>query len=120
MVDICDGWQYAAAMNHDAAATALGALGNPVRLEVYRTLVRAGKPGLSIASLQERLGGVPRSTLAHHLGKLLHADLITQEKDGASVISHAGFDLMAALVAYLTEECCADEAQRCETCVVAA
>lgn len=103
-------------MKHDAAASALDALGNPVRLQIYRTLVRAGTPGLSVAALQERVGGVPRSTLAHHLGKLMHADLITQEKDGASVISHASYDVMEALVSYLTEECCADEVQSCETC----
>lgn len=103
-------------MEHGAAANALDALGNPVRLQVYRTLVRAGRSGLSVASLQERLGGVPRSTLAHHLGKLAHAGLITQQKAGASVISHASYDVMAALVLYLTEECCTDEAQACEVC----
>lgn len=103
-------------MEHNAAASALDALGNPVRLQVYRTLVRAGRSGLSIGSLQERVGGVPRSTLAHHLGKLVRAGLVTQEKDGASVIGRVSFEVMAALVTYLTEECCADEAQRCETC----
>ena len=102
-------------MQHTTAATALDALGNPVRLQVYRTLVRAGQPGLSVAALQERLGGVPRSTLAHHLAKLLHANLVTQVKEGASVISHANYEVMEALVSYLTEECCADDSQACET-----
>lgn len=107
-------------MQHTAAATALGALGTPVRLQVYRTLIRAGQPGLSVAALQERLGGVPRSTLAHHLGKLVHANLVTQEKDGSSVISRANYDVMEALVSYLAEECCADGPQACEECETAA
>lgn len=107
-------------MQHTAAATALDALGNPVRLQVCRTLIRADQPGLSVAALQERLGGVPRSTLAHHLGKLVHANLVTQEKDGASVINHANYDVMEALVSYLTEECCADEPRACEKCETAA
>lgn len=107
-------------MQHDAAANALDALGNPVRLQVYRTLIRAGRSGLSVASLQERLGGVPRSTLAHHLGKLFHANLIAQEKEGASVISHANYAVMEALVSYLTQECCADELQISGACETAA
>lgn len=101
-------------MNDTTAAAALDALGNPVRLEVYRTLVRAGNPGLSVAALQERVGGVPRSTLAHHLSKLVHAGLVVQHKDGANVVSRANYATMNALVAYLTEACCADEPGACE------
>ncbi len=91
------------------AAAALDALGNPVRLELYRVLVRAGTPGLNISELQRKVGGVPRSTLAHHLQKLSLAGLIQQEKDGASVLSRANYAAMSALVSYLTEECCVDE-----------
>ena len=96
-------------MKHDQAAAALDALGNPVRLQLYRTLVRAGTPGLNITELQSRVGGVPRSTLAHHLQKLLLAGLIQQEKDGASVLSRAHYSVMNKLVRYLTEECCVDQ-----------
>ncbi|NIV33186.1 MAG: transcriptional regulator, partial [Anaerolineae bacterium] len=49
--------------------------------------------------------------LVHHLQKLLQAGLITQQKDGASVISRANYDAMDALVDYLTGECCVDESQ---------
>jgi DNA-binding transcriptional ArsR family regulator len=76
-------------MDLTSAATAMDALGSPVRLRVYRTLVRAGRRGLSIAELQHRLGGVPRSTLAHHLHKLVLAGVVEQEKEGASVLSRA-------------------------------
>lgn len=107
-------------MNLDIAAKAMDALGNPVRLEVYRSLVRAGRPGLSIGEVQTRVGGVPRSTLAHHLSKLVAAGLVTQQKDGASVMSHANYAVMEGLVTFLTEECCADEAVACGDCEAAA
>lgn len=87
----------------------MDALGNEVRLDIYRTLVRAGRTGLSIGDVQARLGGVPRSTLAHHLQKLVLAGLVAQEKEGASVISRANYDLMEGLVCYLTAECCVDD-----------
>lgn len=96
-------------MDLTTAATALNALGSPVRLEVYRTLVRAGYTGLSIAELQERLGGIPRSTLAHHLHKLVLVGLVEQEKDGTSIYSRANYTTMGALLTYLADECCADE-----------
>ena len=95
-------------MEHVQAAAALDALGNPVRLQLYRTLVRAGTPGLNISELQAKLGGIPRSTLAHHLQKLSLANLIQQDKEGASVLSCANYAAMNRLVSYLTEECCAD------------
>lgn len=91
------------------AATALDALGNVARLEAYRTLVRAGRPGLAIGELQRRLDGIPRSTLAHHLNKLLQAELISQEREGTSVVNRANYPRMDALIAFLTDACCSDE-----------
>ena len=90
------------------AATALAALGHEARLEIYRALVRAGDDGLPVYLIQERLGGMPRSTLAHHLQALVQAGLVAQRKVGAEVVSRAEFGAMRDLVAYLTDECCAD------------
>jgi DNA-binding transcriptional ArsR family regulator len=93
------------------AADALAALGNVARLEAYRILVRAGRSGLSIGGLQERLNDIPRSTLAHHLGKLQGAGLIEQERRGTSVVCRADYERMDALLTYLTHECCVDDRQ---------
>ena len=41
-------------MKLDDAAARLEALGNPTRLKIYRTLVRAGEEGMAVARLQER------------------------------------------------------------------
>lgn len=87
----------------------MDALGHELRLRCYRTLVRAGRSGLAIGALQSRVGGVPRSTLAHHLGKLVDAGLVKQHKVRASVVSIADFDRMDSLVDFLTAECCVDD-----------
>jgi ArsR family transcriptional regulator, arsenate/arsenite/antimonite-responsive transcriptional repressor len=97
------------------AATALAALGHEARLEIFRVLVRAGDDGLPVYLVQERLGGMPRSTLAHHLQALVQAGLVVQRKVGAEVINRAEFAAMRGLVGYLTDECCADA----EACVPA-
>ena len=42
-------------MKIDDAAARLEALGNPTRLRIYRTLVRAGDAGSSVGKLQTKL-----------------------------------------------------------------
>lgn len=91
-----------------SAADALAALGHEARLAIFRALVRAGDDGLPVHQVQERLGGMPRSTLAHHLQMLVQAGLVRQHKVGAEVLNRADFGAIRGLVAYLTEECCAD------------
>jgi DNA-binding transcriptional ArsR family regulator len=96
-------------MKNADAVDAMRALGHPFRLGAYRELVRAGRTGSSIHDLQGALGNVPRSTLSHHLNKLVAAGLVDQEKRGATVVCHARYETMDALVNYLTAECCVDE-----------
>lgn len=100
-------------MNIEIVAKQLEALGNVTRLEVYRTLVRAGDGGLPVGKLQERIG-IAASTLSHHLHKLIVTGLITQERQGTSLICRAEYPAMQALVGFLTDECCAESA--CVTC----
>ncbi|MEM9250149.1 MAG: metalloregulator ArsR/SmtB family transcription factor [Pseudomonadota bacterium] len=87
-------------------ARALAALGHDARLAIFRLLVRAGEPGLTVGQISEHLG-FAASTQAHHLRTLSQAGLITQQKNGREVINRADFDAMRALTAFLTEECCA-------------
>ena len=71
-------------MKIDDAAARLEALGNPTRLRIYRTLVRAGDPGLAVGKLQSRLS-IPASTLSHHLKTLIIVGLISQERDATTL-----------------------------------
>src|SRR5829696_4318822 len=93
----------------EQAAKQLEALGSPTRLQVYRTLVRAGHSGLPVGRLQEKLG-VPASTLSHHLHRLILTGLVTQERQATTLICRANYPVMRDLLGFLTEECCADSA----------
>jgi DNA-binding transcriptional ArsR family regulator len=88
---------------------ALAALAQPVRLQVFRTLVVAGPSGLTPGVLAEQLG-VPSTSLSFHLKELTHANLVSQERDGRNLIYRAVFEQMNDLLAYLTENCCQGKA----------
>ena len=94
-------------MDLEHAARQLEALGNPTRLRIYRTLIRAGEGGLPVGHLQARLT-IPASTLSHHLRQLVATGLITQERLGTSLICRADYAAMRAVIGFLADECCAD------------
>ncbi len=85
----------------------LEALGNMTRLAIFRLLVRAGEEGLAVGDIQRRLA-VPASTLSHHLQRLSHVGLMSQERRGRVLVCRADFAAIDGVVAYLTEECCSD------------
>jgi DNA-binding transcriptional ArsR family regulator len=103
-------WKHSPAMKIDDAAARLEALGNPTRLKIYRALVRAGRVGMPVGRLQERLK-IPASTLSHHVKALVSVGLISQVRDGTTLVCHAEYDTMQGLVDFLVAECCIDETQ---------
>ena len=62
-------------MKVEIAAGQLESLGSPVRLKIYRALVRAGGDGLPVGDLQAKVG-LAASTLSHHVRHLREAGLI--------------------------------------------
>ncbi len=94
----------------ETIADRLSALGNPTRLQIYRLLVRAGGEGMSVGRIQEILT-VPGSTLSHHLKLLDTVGLIAREKQGATLICRARYDIMDTVIGFLADECCADADQ---------
>jgi DNA-binding transcriptional ArsR family regulator len=96
-------------MNIEKAAKQLEALGNPTRLQVYRSLVRAGDVGLPVGGLQEKLR-IAASTLSHHLHRLIVVGLVTQERQATTLICRANYPAMDKLVGFLVDECCVDAA----------
>lgn len=95
-------------MKLEDAAARLEALGNPTRLSIYRLLVRAGSRGLIVGRLQESLG-IAASTLSHHLKAMVVVGLVTQEREGTTLICRANYPMMNGLVDFLVAECCKDE-----------
>ena len=96
-------------MDLESIAARLEAIGNPTRLALYRWLVRAGRDGLAVGELQDRLA-VPRSTLSHHLHRLIGVGLVTQERQGTTLICRANYAVMDETIGFLTAQCCADAA----------
>jgi ArsR family transcriptional regulator len=91
-------------MDEAQALAALGALGQETRLQLYRLLVASGSAGLSAGTIAERLGVIP-SSLSFHLQHLVQAGLISQRRTGRLMIYAIVPDTMAALLAYLTDNC---------------
>ncbi|HVZ00765.1 MAG TPA: metalloregulator ArsR/SmtB family transcription factor [Dongiaceae bacterium] len=96
-------------MKIEIAARQLESLGSPVRLKLYRALVRAGEDGLPVGAIQAKLG-IAASTLSHHIRHLKDAGLISQERQATTLICRANYPAMNDLVGYLVDECCQDAA----------
>ena len=92
--------------------SALAALAQETRLDVFRLLVRAGPEGLPAGQIGERLG-LPSATLSFHLNQLRHAGLVTFQRAGRSLIYAAEYAAMNGLLSYLTENCCQGDASGC-------
>ena len=95
-------------MELDYAAKQLEALGNPTRLAVFRVLIEAGREGVPVGEIQGRLD-IPASTLSHHIGKLVQAGLVTQERQSRNLLCKGDFDNMDELVRFLLANCCGEE-----------
>ena len=87
------------------ALSALGALSQETRLDIYRLLVQAGPDGMAAGQIGQRLG-LPSATLAFHLKELKIANLARCTRNGRSLIYAAEYPVMNALLFYLTENCC--------------
>lgn len=89
-------------------ASAFAALGSEQRLGILEALVRAGPDGLATGELGNKTG-VSGSTLTHHLKILTTAGLITQQKQGRSIVCAAvAYETVEALSRYLLRNCCLD------------
>jgi DNA-binding transcriptional ArsR family regulator len=89
-------------MKIDDVAARLEALGNPTRLKIYRTLVRAGQAALPVGRFQDKLKVAP-STLSHHIQVAGPVGLISQVREATTLVCHANYDTMQGLVDFLAE-----------------
>src|SRR6185436_539929 len=93
-------------MQSSDAVKALAALAQETRLSIFRSLVEAGPTGLAAGEIAVALGVSP-TNLSFHLKELANAGLARSRQDGRYVIYSANYAHMNALIAYLTENCCA-------------
>ncbi|HSN00166.1 MAG TPA: metalloregulator ArsR/SmtB family transcription factor [Rudaea sp.] len=95
-------------MKSSEAIAALKALAHARRLEIFRLLVQAGDGGLTVGALQMQTRLAP-ATLTNHLNVLRHAGLVNDRREGRNIWCRADYTRMNALLAHLTENCCAGE-----------
>ena len=93
-------------MEKTDAVTALSALAQDNRLDVYRLLVQAGPVGMPAGAVAEALQLAP-NTLTFHFDRLRVAGLVTVRREGRSMIYAARYDVMNGLIAFLTDNSCA-------------
>ena len=93
-------------MESKSAVTALGALAHETRLQIFRLLVRAGAPGLSVGKIAEALEIEANGRLTFHLKELVAAGLAGSRQEGRFVFYSTNYGAMNALLRYLTEDCC--------------
>ena len=99
-------------MKKPDALAALAALAQDNRLDVFRLLVEAGRDGMPAGAVADALDLAP-NTLTFHFDRLRDAGLVTVRREGRSMIYAARYEIMNALIGYLTENCCQGQAERC-------
>jgi len=92
-------------MEKTDAVTALAALAQDSRLDVFRLLVQAGPEGMPAGAVAEALDLAP-NTLTFHFDRLRTAGLVTVRREGRSMIYAGQFETMNALLGFLTDNCC--------------
>ncbi len=98
------------------AAIALAALAQETRLSIFRLLVQVGPEGVPVGRIGEGLKVAP-ATLSFHLKELYHAGLISSRQEGRFIYYTANFERMAAIMTFLTQNCCQGMPQECLTVV---
>ena len=101
------------AMTAPHALSALAALGQPTRLEIFRLLMRKEPTGLAAGTIAETIG-CPHNTLSTHLSILARAGLIRGTRDGRSIVYRADVEGMRALVGFLVTDCCEGHPELCD------
>lgn len=92
----------------------LSALAQESRLAVFRLLVKRGPEGFTPGDLSEKLG-VAAPTLSFHLKELQNAGLISVRREGRYLYYSARFDRMHELVEFLTDKCCSQADEACDS-----
>lgn len=98
------------------AVTALAALAQETRLSIFRLLIEAGPEGVPAGQIGEALEVAP-ATLSFHLKELNRAGLASSRQEGRFIYYSVDFEQMAALMTFLTQNCCQGMPQNCLTVV---
>jgi len=93
-------------MDERQALLSFAALAQQTRLAIVRALVVAGREGLAAGKIAERMG-VSATNVSFHLKELERSGLISQQRVSRSIVYRASYEVLAELVTFLMEDCCA-------------
>ena len=99
-------------METQQASRIFEALSSDVRLDLFRLLIQYAPHGLVAGEIAKHLN-VTNTNLSFHLKALLHARLVTMEKEGRFLRYRANIPVMLATIAYLTAACCSGHPEAC-------
>lgn len=93
-------------MDERQALSSFAALAQETRLRIVRALVVAGPEGLAAGRIAERMG-VSATNVSFHLKELERSGLISRRRVSRSIVYSASYEMLADLVTFLMEDCCA-------------
>lgn len=99
-------------MTGPQALSALAALGQSTRLEIFRLLMRHEPEGLTAGSVAAKIG-CPQNTLSSHMSVLARAGLVNGTRDGRSINYRADVEGMRGLLGFLVTDCCGGHPEMC-------
>jgi len=100
-------------MDKNHALTALAALGQDTRLDVFRLLVKAGADGMLAGQISDALM-VRQNTMSTNLSILLNAGLVRNAREGRAIRYFADMERMRGLLSFLLEDCCGGRPELCQ------
>ncbi|WP_448953496.1 ArsR/SmtB family transcription factor [Labrys neptuniae] len=100
-------------MDTEDTISALAALAQGTRLDVFRLLVRNEPEGLAAGEIARQLD-VPHNTMSTHLGILSRAGLIRSERQSRLIIYRADLGQLRDVLSFLLKDCCGGRAEICE------
>jgi DNA-binding transcriptional ArsR family regulator len=95
-----------------AVLEVMTALSSPVRLDAYRLLVPRGAAGMVAGEIATALGQ-PLTNMSFHLKALTQSGLATVAQEGRYQRYRANIPRMLDVIAFLTENCCANDPAQC-------
>ncbi|RRD71936.1 MULTISPECIES: helix-turn-helix transcriptional regulator [unclassified Desulfovibrio] len=100
-------------METKEASKIFEALSSDVRLDLFRLLVKNAPDGLVAGDIAKHLD-IPSTNLSFHLKAIVQSGLVDVEREGRFMRYKASIPLMLDIVAYLTDECCANDPEQCQ------
>ena len=106
-------------MKSKQAISALSALAQDTRLDVFRHLMQQLPKGIPAGDLAAKFD-VPASTMSAHLAILTRAGLTRSARDGRTICYAAEIDGIRDLLAFLVKDCCNGKPNACNKLLEAA